>query len=103
MYAPVADRNGRIAGVLSVEIISDFLVVARGEGRGARGRRAARSPMLDPAPSRRSRSRSDDSSTSCVTENGTFCFGWAADNYDRYVTPTLEHLVLVGSRWWLAS
>ena len=25
-YAPVADRNGRIAGVLSVEIISEFLV-----------------------------------------------------------------------------
>ena len=24
-YAPVADRDGRIAGVLSVEIISDFL------------------------------------------------------------------------------
>jgi len=32
----------------------------------------------------------------CVAENGTFCFGWIADNYDRYVTPTLEHLVLVG-------
>jgi len=32
---------------------------------------------------------------SCVQDNGAFCFGWAADNLDRYVTPTLEHLVLV--------
>jgi osmoprotectant transport system permease protein len=37
------------------------------------------------------------SGTDCVSENGTFCFGWVADNYDRYVTPTLEHLVLVGA------
>jgi osmoprotectant transport system permease protein len=41
------------------------------------------------------RDRSGD--TSCVADNGTFCFGWVADNYDRYVTPTLEHLVLVGT------
>jgi osmoprotectant transport system permease protein len=34
--------------------------------------------------------------TDCVAENGAFCFGWAADNFDRYVEPTLEHLVLVG-------
>ncbi len=40
------------------------------------------------------RDRSGD--TGCVVENGTFCFGWAADNYERYVDPTLEHLVLVG-------
>ena len=40
------------------------------------------------------RDRSED--VGCVAENGTFCFGWIADNYDRYVTPTLEHLVLVG-------
>jgi len=40
------------------------------------------------------RDRSGD--TGCVAENGAFCFGWAADNFDRYVTPTLEHLVLVG-------
>jgi len=38
------------------------------------------------------RERSD---TGCVPENGTFCFDWAADNFDRYVTPALEHLVLV--------
>jgi osmoprotectant transport system permease protein len=41
------------------------------------------------------RDRSGD--TGCVADNGTFCFGWVADNYDRYVTPTLEHLVLVGA------
>ncbi len=40
------------------------------------------------------RDRSGD--TGCVADNGTFCFDWIADNYDRYVTPTLEHLVLVG-------
>ena len=39
------------------------------------------------------RDRSGDSG--CVPDNGTFCFDWIAENYDRYVTPTLEHLVLV--------
>jgi osmoprotectant transport system permease protein len=39
------------------------------------------------------RDRSGDAG--CVADNGTFCFGWAADNFDRYVDPTLEHLVLV--------
>jgi osmoprotectant transport system permease protein len=34
-------------------------------------------------------------SESCVAENGTFCFDWAVDNFDRYVDPFLEHLVLV--------
>jgi osmoprotectant transport system permease protein len=37
-----------------------------------------------------------ESGTSCVAENDTVCVGWALDNFDRYVTPTLEHLVLVG-------
>jgi osmoprotectant transport system permease protein len=31
----------------------------------------------------------------CVQENGFFCAQWAADNLDRYVTPTLQHLMLV--------
>lgn len=31
----------------------------------------------------------------CVQQNGTFCFDWAVDNFDRYVTPLLQHLVLV--------
>ena len=39
-YAPVTDAEGRIAGVLSVEIISEFLTLAGGEGRGARRGRA---------------------------------------------------------------
>lgn len=34
--------------------------------------------------------------SSCVSENDTVCLGWAAENADRYVTPTLEHLLLVG-------
>jgi osmoprotectant transport system permease protein len=32
---------------------------------------------------------------SCVERNPFFCFDWAADNYDRYIDPTIEHLVLV--------
>jgi osmoprotectant transport system permease protein len=38
----------------------------------------------------------DDPSAECVAENDTVCVGWAIDNFDRYVTPTLEHLLLVG-------
>jgi osmoprotectant transport system permease protein len=37
----------------------------------------------------------DRSNPGCVQENGLFCFGWAADNIDRYVDPTLQHLFLV--------
>jgi osmoprotectant transport system permease protein len=40
------------------------------------------------------RDRSSEAA-SCVRENGTFCFDWAADNFDRYVTPLFEHLLLV--------
>ena len=39
----------------------------------------------------------NDAATSCVAENDTVCIGWALENLDRYVTPTLEHLVLVTS------
>ena len=35
--------------------------------------------------------------TSCVAKNDTVCISWAIENIDRYVTPTLEHLVLVTS------
>ena len=38
------------------------------------------------------RERSD---TGCVQENGFFCAQWAFDNLDRYVTPFLEHVLLV--------
>lgn len=37
----------------------------------------------------------DRSDPGCVQENGLFCFAWAADNIDRYVDPTLQHLFLV--------
>lgn len=33
---------------------------------------------------------------SCVERNPLFCFNWAADNLDRYGTPTEQHIVLVG-------
>jgi osmoprotectant transport system permease protein len=39
--------------------------------------------------------RSEGSESNCVAENDTVCFGWAIDNIDRYVSPTLEHLLLV--------
>ncbi|MDQ3571953.1 MAG: ABC transporter permease [Actinomycetota bacterium] len=38
---------------------------------------------------------SDRSEESCIRDNGAFCFDWVADNFDRYVAPTQEHLVLV--------
>jgi osmoprotectant transport system permease protein len=34
---------------------------------------------------------------SCEQANDFFCPGWAVENFDRYVDPTLEHLVLVGA------
>ncbi len=38
-----------------------------------------------------------DSDDQCIQDNGAFCFDWIAENFsDRYVTPTLEHLYLVG-------
>jgi osmoprotectant transport system permease protein len=37
----------------------------------------------------------DRSNPDCVQRNGAFCFDWAAENVDRYLTPTLQHLVLV--------
>lgn len=37
----------------------------------------------------------DRSGGGCIQENRLFCPGWVADNYDRYVDPTLQHLVLV--------
>jgi osmoprotectant transport system permease protein len=35
--------------------------------------------------------------TSCVGKNETVCLDWIADNLDRFATPTVEHLVLVGA------
>lgn len=39
----------------------------------------------------------DRSDGGCIRENKLFCPDWVVDNYDRYVDPTLQHLVLVGS------
>lgn len=35
------------------------------------------------------------SDTGCVQENGFFCAQWAFENFDRYMSPLLEHIVLV--------
>jgi osmoprotectant transport system permease protein len=32
---------------------------------------------------------------SCIAQNKAFCPGWAIDNFDRYVDPALEQVVLV--------
>lgn len=38
----------------------------------------------------------DRSESDCIQENGAFCLQWVLDNFgDRYVTPALEHVVLV--------
>jgi osmoprotectant transport system permease protein len=34
---------------------------------------------------------------SCVAQNKLFCPDWAIHNLDRYSTPTLQHIVLVGT------
>jgi osmoprotectant transport system permease protein len=53
------------------------------------------SVLLDTAPPLAQVEIRDRSDTNCVQENGTFCFDWAIDNFDRYVDPTLEHILLV--------
>ena len=38
----------------------------------------------------------DRSESDCISDNGAFCVGWVVDNFsDRYVTPTVEHVILV--------
>ncbi len=39
----------------------------------------------------------DRSGGGCIPENKLFCPGWVVDNVDRYVDPTLQHVVLVVS------
>lgn len=56
--------------------------------------------MVDPATSFAAIDESfftDRSGGGCIQENKLFCPGWVVENYDRYVDPTLQHLVLVGS------
>jgi osmoprotectant transport system permease protein len=38
----------------------------------------------------------DRSESSCIQDNKV-CPGWVIDNFDRYVTPAVEHIVLVSS------
>jgi len=37
----------------------------------------------------------DRSGGGCIRENKLFCPGWVVDNADRYVDPTMQHVVLV--------
>ena len=37
----------------------------------------------------------DRSGGGCIEENRLFCPGWVIENADRYLQPTLEHLILV--------
>jgi osmoprotectant transport system permease protein len=37
----------------------------------------------------------DRSESNCIQDNGAFCVGWVLDNFDRYVDPLREHVVLV--------
>jgi osmoprotectant transport system permease protein len=37
----------------------------------------------------------DRSDSNCIQDNGAFCVGWVLDNFDRYVDPLREHVVLV--------
>ena len=39
----------------------------------------------------------DRSGGGCIEENRLFCPGWVVENADRYVDPTLQHVVLVAS------
>jgi osmoprotectant transport system permease protein len=48
-------------------------------------------PLAQSSDFFRERSESD-----CIQRNDV-CPGWVVDNFDRYVTPTLEHIVLVSS------
>ena len=38
----------------------------------------------------------DRTGESCIEQNKLFCPDWAIDNLDRYLDPTLQHMVLVG-------
>ena len=52
-------------------------------------------PALPPAQLDESFFR-DRSESDCIQDNGAFCLQWVLDNFsDRYVTPMLEHVVLV--------
>ena len=95
----------RIAGVLSVEIISEFLtspdaLVEEHAGRRAPAGLAVIAAVATAAAARPGRRRLRPRPParprpSAWPQNDTVCIGWAIDNFDRYVTPLLEHIVLV--------
>ena len=101
-YAPVTDARGRIAGVLSVEIISEFLVSpeAKVEEHDAverpHGRMSPALAQLAPLLAQVTIHNRTGGNAPCQAQQGkVFCFGWAADNFDRYTTPLLNQLLLV--------
>jgi osmoprotectant transport system permease protein len=54
--------------------------------------------LPDPAPLlAQTEIRDRSGPPSCEQANEFFCPGWLAENLDRYVDPTLQHLVLVGA------
>ena len=108
-YAPVVDAEGRIAGVLSVEIVSEFLTSDEALTEEHSGGRAGGHWMNELAlhvpavadaagkcaPGLPASFCHHHSLSGCVGGNGFFCFGWAADNFDRYVNPFFRHLEIV--------
>ena len=103
-YAPVVDARGRIDGVLSVEIISEFL--ASPEAKAEEHRAVERPHGLADVLRDRSRSlqsakgsstNADPDTIPCQakTEQALLLRTGRAENIDRYGTPTLQHLELV--------
>ena len=73
----------------------DHLRVPRLSGGGERGARTRRSaPMASAAPIAavllHNRSHPD-----CIQRNEIFCPGWVVDNFNRYVDPAVQHVILV--------
>ena len=85
-YGPVVDERGAVCGVLSIELDRPR-PPARTPSR-CRAERMRREPPArpggDPRPLGGPR---------CVSDNG-FCPDWIADNFDRYVDPFFEHVLL---------
>jgi osmoprotectant transport system permease protein len=50
--------------------------------------------MIDPAPLGQVIIH-ERTGEGCIEQNKLFCPEWAVDNIDRYVTPTIQHIVLV--------
>ena len=84
-YGPVVDERGAVAGVLSIEILSQAL--QRGPGSGPERGRCAVTALLAQVEIH------DRTEDTCVSDNG-FCPGWIVDNFDRYVDPFFQHVLL---------